>query len=157
MSTSTWRDRVRAWNSDAGVSRLPLIQAPMAGGPSCPSLATAVARAGGIGFLAAGYLTPEALARQIGEVFAADVPVAVNVFLPDEDPPDAADEIARYATELKSEADRVGATLDPAAPYTDDAYREKIERSIGELPWRRSPSDARRSGWSRPCTAKARR
>lgn len=124
---STWRDRVRTWNGDVGISDLPLIQAPMAGGPSRPALATAVAHAGGIGFLAAGYLTPDALARQIDEVAAAAVPVAVNIFLPDTDPPQAADEVARYAVELKPEADRVGATLDPAVGYTDDAYREKIE------------------------------
>ena len=35
----------------------PIIQAPMAGGPSTPELAAAVSDAGGLGFLAGGYLT----------------------------------------------------------------------------------------------------
>ena len=43
--------------------RHPIIQAPMAGGPSTPALAAAVSDAGGIGFLAAGYKTPEISAR----------------------------------------------------------------------------------------------
>lgn len=124
---STWRDRVRGWRSDSGLSELPLIQAPMAGGPSCPALATAVANAGGVGFLAAGYLSPDTMARQIGEVAAAGVPVAVNIFLPDDDPADALAEVARYAAELKPLADRLGATVDSAPAHTDDAYREKIE------------------------------
>jgi nitronate monooxygenase len=38
--------------------RYPIIQAPMAGGPSTPELAAAVSNAGGLGSLAAAYLTP---------------------------------------------------------------------------------------------------
>ncbi|CAB0651328.1 nitronate monooxygenase [Corynebacterium diphtheriae] len=37
----------------------PLILAPMAGGPSAPELCVAVTNAGGLGNIAAGYLTPE--------------------------------------------------------------------------------------------------
>ena len=42
---------------------LPIVQAPMAGGPSTPALAAAVSEAGGLGFLGAGYLTPTGCAR----------------------------------------------------------------------------------------------
>lgn len=37
-----------------GTMAVPIVQAPMAGGPSTPALAVAVDRAGGLGFLAAG-------------------------------------------------------------------------------------------------------
>jgi NAD(P)H-dependent flavin oxidoreductase YrpB (nitropropane dioxygenase family) len=49
------------------LSRLavPVIQAPMAGGPSTPALAAAVNRGGGLGFLAAGYLPPQRLGKEI--------------------------------------------------------------------------------------------
>ena len=40
-----------------GQLAVPIIQAPMAGGPSTPALAAAVSEAGGLGFLGAGYLT----------------------------------------------------------------------------------------------------
>ena len=75
------------------VSRLvhPVVQAPMAGGPSTPDLAAAVSNAGGLGFLAAGYLTSDALRRQIDATRAlTDRAFGVNVFVPAARPADIA-------------------------------------------------------------------
>ena len=44
---------------------VPIVQAPLAGGPSTPALAAAVSNAGGFGFVAAGYRTPLAMAEEI--------------------------------------------------------------------------------------------
>lgn len=44
---------------------IPLVGAPMAGGPSTPQLAAAVSNAGGLGMLAAGYLNAYQLAEQV--------------------------------------------------------------------------------------------
>lgn len=61
--------------------RHPLIQAPMGGGPTTPALVTAVAEAGGLGSVAAGYLDPEQLRQEIAEVRRRTrAPFAVNVF-----------------------------------------------------------------------------
>ena len=46
--------------SSLGLSH-PVLAAPMAGGPTTPALVAAAARAGSLGFLAAGYLTADAL------------------------------------------------------------------------------------------------
>ena len=46
----------------------PIVQAPLAGGPSTVDLAVAVSEAGGLGFLAAGYRTAAAVR---GEIHAA--------------------------------------------------------------------------------------
>jgi len=62
--------------------RIPLIQAPMAGRISTPALAAAVGRAGGLSFLAAGYLGPDAVAAQIAEVRRSVDLFGVNVFVP---------------------------------------------------------------------------
>ena len=43
---------------------LPVLAAPMAGGPGSPVLARAAADAGSMGFLAAGYKTPQAVAER---------------------------------------------------------------------------------------------
>src|SRR5688572_17044398 len=43
----------------------PIVLAPLAGGPSTPELAAAVSEAGGLGFLAAGYLSADALGERI--------------------------------------------------------------------------------------------
>lgn len=64
------------------LSRLttPIIAAPMAGGPSTPALVDAIADAGGFGFLAAGYLTPEKLREQMTAVNCGSY--GVNLFYP---------------------------------------------------------------------------
>ena len=44
---------------------IPVIAAPMAGGPTTPQLVIAAAEAGSLGFLAGGYLTADGLAERI--------------------------------------------------------------------------------------------
>ncbi|WP_178125263.1 nitronate monooxygenase [Nocardia cyriacigeorgica] len=62
---------------------VPIVLAPMAGGPSTPELTAAVAEAGGFGVLAAGYLTAAALADRIAATRAAtSAPFGVNLFVP---------------------------------------------------------------------------
>ena len=61
---------------------VPIVQAPMAGGPSTPALVAAVGGAGGLGFLGAGYLSPQRLSEDIDAVrrmFSG--PFGVNVFV----------------------------------------------------------------------------
>lgn len=62
---------------------IPLVGAPMAGGPSTPQLATAVSNAGGLGMLAAGYLNADQLAEQVKQTRElTDQPFGVNLFCP---------------------------------------------------------------------------
>jgi nitronate monooxygenase len=100
---------------------IPVIAAPMAGGASTPALVIAAARAGGLGFLAAGYQTPQALAGQITEVRSAGVPFAVNVFAPNPVPADPA-AYRRYARALRPEAERYGLDLPGGDPAEDDDH-----------------------------------
>jgi nitronate monooxygenase len=69
---------------------VPIVAAPMAGGPGSPALVSAAAHAGGLGFLAAGYRTAETMAAQIGTVRGDRVPFGVNLFAPHPLPVDAA-------------------------------------------------------------------
>jgi len=60
---------------------LPIIQAPMGGGPSTPELVAAVSNAGGLGSLGAPYLTPEQILDAVHRVrLLTDKPFAVNLF-----------------------------------------------------------------------------
>ncbi|MGJ9405042.1 NAD(P)H-dependent flavin oxidoreductase [Nesterenkonia aurantiaca] len=61
---------------------IPVVAAPMAGGPSRPELVVAAAAAGGVGFLAAGYKRPEDLAAQIQQVQQSRARFGVNLFVP---------------------------------------------------------------------------
>jgi len=62
---------------------VPIVLAPLAGGPSTPELAAAVCEAGGLGFLAAGYLTADALRERIAALRdLTSKPFGVNLFVP---------------------------------------------------------------------------
>jgi nitronate monooxygenase len=100
----------------------PIVQAPMAGGVSTPALAAAVSRAGGLGFLAAGYKPIDAVREEIEAVRAAtDRPFGVNVFAPPSPVPDPA-AVERYARVL---AERHGRELG-APRHDDDGWDEKL-------------------------------
>jgi nitronate monooxygenase len=100
---------------------LPVLAAPMAGGPGTPALVSAAGRAGGIGFVAAGYKTPQAMAEDIAAVRAAGVPFGVNLFVPNPVPAEPG-EFRRYARAIQAEADRYGLDLGAAAPVEDDDH-----------------------------------
>lgn len=60
----------------------PIIQAPMAGGPTTSKLVAAVSNAGGLGMIGAGYLTPSQLREQIQEVKQlTDKSFGINLFV----------------------------------------------------------------------------
>ena len=105
--------------------RAPIVQAPMAGGPSTPALAAAVNRGGGLGFLAAGYLSPERVAADIASVRElTEQPFGVNVFVGAGRPADP-ERVAAYAQRLGAEAQRAGVALGTPR-FDDDAFVEKI-------------------------------
>ncbi|MGH3146119.1 MAG: NAD(P)H-dependent flavin oxidoreductase [Rubrobacter sp.] len=61
----------------------PIVQAPMAGGPTTAALVAAVSNAGGLGSLGAAYLSPDKLREQVKEIRTrTDRPFNVNLFVP---------------------------------------------------------------------------
>jgi nitronate monooxygenase len=120
---------------------LPVLAAPMAGGPTTAALVTAAAQAGSLGFLAAGYKTPDQLAGQIAEVRgqtgAGAGVFGVNLFVPNPVPADPA-AFARYAAALQAEADRYEVRLDDAAmdlralAADDDAWPDKVDLLLAD-------------------------
>jgi nitronate monooxygenase len=104
---------------------VPIVQAPLAGGPSTPELAAAVSGTGGLGFVAAGYRAPDALAEAIARTQAlTDRPFGVNVFAPTGAPADA-DAVRRYADALRPLADAAGIALGEPR-FDDDAFEAKL-------------------------------
>lgn len=104
---------------------VPLVGAPMAGGPSTTALVAAVARAGGFGFVAGGYLTPDALSTALADTRSqVDAPFGVNLFVPSA--PGDPEEVQRYAARLAPEAARLHTALGTPC-WEDDAYRAKLE------------------------------
>lgn len=96
----------------------------MGGGPSTPALAAAVSGAGGLGFLAAGYKTAEAVRADVRELRElTDRPFGVNVFVPSA-PADPA-LVDRYAETLRGEAERYGTALGESR-HDDDGWEDKL-------------------------------
>ncbi len=104
-----------------------IVAAPMAGGPSTVALAAAVSGAGGLGFLAAGYRTADAVAEEVARLRAASAaPFGVNVFSPVPAVPAEAARVPAYARLLEPRAAALGARLgDPV--HTDDDHAAKVE------------------------------
>jgi len=118
--------RDAALNRFADLMRVPIVQAPMAGGGSRPELAAAVSAAGGLGFLAAGYKTAEQMHSEIaGARRLTSEPFGVNVFVPR---PSVADPeaVAAYLAELEPEATRLGVDIGEAV-WEDDDWAAKLD------------------------------
>ena len=103
---------------------VPVVLAPLAGGPSTPELAAAVCEAGGLGFLAAGYLRPDALGTALDRLAGLTArPYGVNVFVPGA--PSDPDRVAPYVDLLAGEADRYGVELGRPR-FDDDGWADKL-------------------------------
>jgi nitronate monooxygenase len=98
----------------------PIVQAPMAGGISTPKLAAAVSDAGGLGFLAAGYREPEAVAVEVAELRGlTGRPFGLNIFA-------ACGEAADPAA-VEAYAARIGVEGELGEPrHDDDQFDAKL-------------------------------
>ena len=98
--------------------RHPIVQAPLAGGPSTPALTVAVGEAGALGFIAAGYRNAEDVRAEIREVREHTAAhFGVNLFVPGVA---SVDETAleRYVERLGPDAG--------AARFDDDHWEAKL-------------------------------
>src|ERR1700752_2680693 len=106
---------------------VPIVGAPMAGGPGTPALAAAVSNAGGLGFIPAGYLSAEQFADAIAAARATTTgPLGVNLLVPQ---PSVADWVALdyYADELEGVAEHYQVRVGRPEYGHDDDWGRKLE------------------------------
>ena len=111
--------------------KIPIVLAPLAGGPATVDLAVAVSEAGGLGFLAAGYRSATDVREQVLAFRArSEAPFGVNVFAP---PATAAEPGAyeAYVERLQGEAQRAGVPLGEPR-HDDDDWTAKLA-ALSEL------------------------
>ncbi|MFF1505948.1 nitronate monooxygenase [Streptomyces sp. NPDC058326] len=109
------------------LSRYPIVQAPMAGGASCPELVGAVCEAGALGFLAGGYKTAGGLYQEIKQVRGlTGRPFGVNLFLPPGGRPADPAAVEVYRHQLAGEATWYDTPLGETDAGRDDAYDAKL-------------------------------
>lgn len=108
-----------------------IIQAPMAGGNATPALAHAVSEAGGLGFLAGGYKTTEALKEEIHSLRTLGTTTfGVNLFVP-QAPNERTTAIEAHITALTEEATLLGEQVGTYV-FSDDEWTEKVQLLIDE-------------------------
>ncbi|OBA60242.1 2-nitropropane dioxygenase [Mycobacterium sp. 1100029.7] len=106
---------------------VPIVGAPMSGGPGSPALAAAVSNAGGLGFVPAGYLSADEFAQDVAAARAATTgPLGVNLLVPQ---PSVADYVALdfYAGELEAVAEHYQVRVGWPEYGTDDDWERKLE------------------------------
>jgi nitronate monooxygenase len=106
---------------------VPIVGAPMAGGPGTPALAAAVSNAGGLGFVPGGYLSAQQFADDIAAARKATTgPLGVNLFVPQ---PSVADWVALdyYAAELEEIAEHYQVEVGHPHYGDDDGWEQKLE------------------------------
>lgn len=114
-------------------SELPVAAAPMAGGATTLDLVAAAEQAGGFGFLAAGYLSAEAMAGDIAAARARGLgSFGVNLFLPGPSGLTAA-AFRAYAVRLQADADRFDLDLSQeSVREDDDEWAAKVDALLAD-------------------------
>ena len=111
---------------------VPVVAAPMAGGASTPELVAEVGRAGGLGFLAAGYLSVEAVAEQITATTALTrKPFGVNLFVPSQFEVDP-DRIERSNTLLAQYRKELGIEAPEEFSSFEESFEDQLEVILEE-------------------------
>jgi nitronate monooxygenase len=115
------------------LSSLPLVVAPMAGGPTTVELVVAAGAAGALGFLAGGYKTATGMASEMAATRVAGAGAfGVNVFVPGHPATDPG-RVEAYVTSLEMDAALLGATAG-APTWDDDDYRAKVDALVAQPP-----------------------
>ncbi len=110
----------------------PILQAPMAGGPTTPQLAAAVSNAGGIGNLGAGYLTPDQIRSAVKEIGRlTDRPFGVNLFIPEE-PNTLNDAIDGMNDRLDQYRAELGIASSPSVSKFAESFEEQVKVLLEE-------------------------
>ncbi len=105
----------------------PIVQAPMAGGPSTIDLTVAVSEAGGLGSIAGAMLSPDKLRNVIRAVRQrTDQPFAVNVFAPLPEMTANPAALEALQRELARHRQRLGLPEPPPVPHRDWIVEDQL-------------------------------
>jgi len=123
---------IRTWLSQRLGLHYPIIQAPMAGGPTTPALVAAVGAAGGLGSFGFAYTDADGMKQQVAAVRAAtSAPIHINLFVENEPAPPTAQELEAALRALQPMYEAVGVPVPTAVepPYAPD-FEAQLEAAI---------------------------
>jgi len=127
---------IRTWLSERLGLRYPIIQAPMAGGPSTPELVAAVGNAGGLGSFGFAYTEPAGMERQVAKARSlTQAPFLINLFVENPPPPPAAEAVRAAVLGLEPLYRTLGAEppqrIEP--PYAPD-FDAQLRTALASKP-----------------------
>jgi nitronate monooxygenase len=114
---------IRTWLTERLGIRYPIIQAPMAGGPTTPKLVAAVGNAGALGSFGFAYAEPATITEQYQAARAqTPAPIHINLFVDPIPAMPPQTEVERALAALRPMYDALGlpAPSKVEAPYTPD-------------------------------------
>ena len=113
-------------------TKYPVIQAPMAGGPTKPELVAAVSNGGGLGSYGAGYTPPGKLRNEIHAIRnLTEKKFAINLFVPEAAIRDE-NKIEKIIKAMKPYRDKFGLNEIPATVEIKQYFLEQIKVIIDE-------------------------
>jgi nitronate monooxygenase len=113
---------------------LPIVQAPMAGGPDTPALAAAVSNAGGLGSVGCAYFGAQRIEAVAAEIRTLTTrPFAINLFVRSDEPEDPAAE-ARVLPMLREFRRELGSADDVALGPPPPAFEAQLEAVLRVKP-----------------------
>lgn len=114
--------------------RLPIIQAPMAGGATTPELVANVSNSGALGSIAAALLSPKKISAEIAIIRKlTDAPFSVNLFVLD--PPKVnSDELLKDIERLQSFRNELGLSRGTVPTKFCESFSDQLEAVIEAQP-----------------------
>lgn len=111
---------------------LPVIQAPMAGGGDTAEMVAAVGDAGGLGYVGAAYLTPEAIAERGRAIRAlTNRPFGINLFAPQPEPRAGTAEMDAAMAAMTPFYEAVGAPVPDPPAWQGDSFERLLPAALG--------------------------
>src|SRR5690606_3794853 len=130
---------IRTWLTERLGLRYPIIQAPMAGGPTTPELVAAVGNAGALGSFGFAYTEAAAIEAQMQAARSATrAPIHINLFVEDAPAPPSEEAVHAALQALKPLYAAVGAEVPqrvepPYCPDLDTQVRAVLALRPGVL------------------------
>ncbi len=123
---------IRTWLSERLGLRYPVIQAPMAGGPTTPALVAAVGNAGALGSFGFAYTDAKAMRTQMEAARAlTSAPIHINLFVENLPPQPSAETVQAALGALRPMYDALGVPVPERvdAPYAPD-FEAQLEAAL---------------------------
>lgn len=112
--------------------KIPIIQAPMAGGATTPELVAAVANAGGLGSLGAGYMPAQDIKKACQKIrMLTDKPFAINLFIPESHHANV-EKITQMCGWIQQSCAELNLKIDPPAPPYSPSFDEQMQVILEE-------------------------